>query len=209
MTAALVARVGGKGAVHAFEAHPLVCRDLLENIKMWSTELQRVVNVHNIALSAASGRVNLMEPECFEWNRGTARVATQSEAESQTGLDVVCKPLDLFLERVAAVGLAKMDMEGHEAAVLKGAQETWKAGKIQNWVFEENAGYRSESTRLFEKNGYRVFEIIKLFTGVGLSQPQQGISRSSWESPALLATRCAEEAMFLFQKRGWRCLRHG
>jgi FkbM family methyltransferase len=209
MTAALTARVGAKGAVHAFEAHPLVYRDLLENIRLWQPDLQRVVSVHNVALSAGTGRVKLMEPECFKWNRGTATVIAQSEEASQIGLDVVCKPLDLFLESIASVKLAKMDVEGHEASVLMGARETLKAGKVKNWVFEENAGYPSESTRLFEGSGYRVFEIRKHFLGVQLSPPEHGVEHSAWESPAFLATRFADEVLSLFQKRGWQCLRHG
>jgi FkbM family methyltransferase len=209
MTAVLTARVGAKGTVHAFEAHPLVCRDLLENIHLWKPELQQVVNVHNVALSAEIGGVKLMEPECFKWNRGTARVAAQSEAESQRGVEVDSKPLDFFLPRVAVVQLAKMDVEGHEALVLKGARKTLQTGKVRSWVFEENAGYPSEATRLFEDNGYRVFEIRKHFSGVRLSQPQHGGSHSSWESPSFLATRCAEEVLTLFEKRGWQCLRHG
>jgi FkbM family methyltransferase len=94
--------------IYAFEPHPANALRLIENI-----ELNRVSNVEVVRAAASS----------FE---GTVAMAESSpmmhSVESTGSLRVECTTLDAFIESGSLrVDLIKVDVEGHELEVLKGA----------------------------------------------------------------------------------------
>lgn len=89
----------------------------------------RNVRVHQIALSDHAGAARLLVPE----DDGLARIASsdvgdaisaaaESELGARTELGIEVRTLDSFDLR--DVGFLKIDAEGHELAVLRGARET-------------------------------------------------------------------------------------
>lgn len=89
----------------------------------------RNVRVHETALSDHAGVAKLLVPD----NDGLARIASsdtsdavsaaaESELGVRTELGVQTRTLDSF--NLADVGFLKIDAEGHELAVLRGAHET-------------------------------------------------------------------------------------
>lgn len=206
MTALMAARVGSHGKVLAFEAHPIIYQDLIKNIALWGQPANNIVVAHNIALSAGAAALKVAEPASFAVNRGTARVLCSRESLTGPSFEVTGGRLSDYLRSDAGVKLVKMDVEGHEEFVLRGAGAALTSGRIENWVFEENAAYPSPVTEVLERAGYEIFRIHKGFRGATLSHPKTPVRASTWESPNFLATRCAEKVLTLFYRRGWRCL---
>ena len=100
--------------VHAFEPNPEVLPLLEFNVADCSR-----VTIHPLALSSQPGNLRLSAAR--DWNKGTASFEADTATE---GTDVVVTTLDLMLDQVSPVGAIKIDVEGHEVEVLKGATET-------------------------------------------------------------------------------------
>ncbi len=113
LTLPLAQRVGPKGHVYAFEPQKKIFRELVYNVRL--NELQNVTPLR-FALSAEPGIIE-MSPTARK--DGQTRIGTGGDrAEART--------IDSF--GFSNVSLIKIDVEGHEAQVLKGAQET-----IRRW----------------------------------------------------------------------------
>ena len=65
----------------------------------------------------------------------------------------------------------KIDVEGHELAVLKGAQRLLGRKLIRNIVFEDFGGCESESMRLLRGSGYTIWQIACELLGPRLLPP--------------------------------------
>jgi FkbM family methyltransferase len=210
MTALLARRVGRSGKVLSFEAHPDIARELRGNLDRWEASTGRgVVQVFEQALSDREGTVRLEVPAGFTTNRGIARVADSSGTVEAGGalLSIPCGTLDRALVGLGPVGVAKMDVEGHEEAVLRGARGALEDRQVRDWVFEHHPSYPSPVTELFERNGYQVFQLEKRFLGPGLVPAATPATRSLWEPPNYLATLNPERALDRMRAKGWRVLR--
>jgi|SRR5581483_5876951 len=97
-------------AVHAFEPNPAVYA-YLSRIRV------RSVHAHQIALSNKEGMASLYQPD--EWRSGRATIALQKGRSIAT---VPVRTLDSF--QLENLGFIKIDVEGHEEAVLEGAKHT-------------------------------------------------------------------------------------
>lgn len=106
------ARVGASGRVVAFEPNPAALRRLRKNIAL-NPHLR--VEVIESAVSDRSGEVRLAQPD--GWNLGGVRIDTEGTVR------VRCAPLAELLPPLALaapVQVLKIDVEGHEPAVLAG-----------------------------------------------------------------------------------------
>jgi FkbM family methyltransferase len=104
--------------VHAFEPNPICLRQL-------ARVLPGHVTVHPCALSDHAGRATLrFDPQ----NTGIGTIEHANELKNNAGIksiesaDVEIKTLDSF--GFTDVGLVKIDAEGHEESVLRGAMDT-------------------------------------------------------------------------------------
>lgn len=141
------ARVGAAGRVHAFEPAPAVWERFQENLACNTDCRDRVVD-HRLALSDRPGRANFYHyPENPAWNSLhphekwisledrarnaptiTPKVVVQTDV---TTLDLFCTKAD-----VASIDLLKIDVEGFELSVLRGAHELLRRRQIGAVVFE-------------------------------------------------------------------------
>ena len=206
MTGLLARRVGKAGKVIAFEPHPAIFRKLRGNVERWSAgdrggELG-AMDCRELAVSDAEGVVPLCLPEEFAGNRGTAFVGHEGSAE-KIEARVRARRLEDEVPSGVRVALMKIDVEGHELAVLRGAGRLVGEGGARDIVFEEHASYPSPVSEFLEEAGYSIFLIQK-----GLLRPQllQANSRPR-ELPNYLATLDVGRALRKMGAFGYRALR--
>ena len=147
-TLLMAARVGAEGRVWAFEPNPTTRERLLAAVD--ANRLSQV-RVDPRAL-ADSDRVSGFEapPAGHVWD-GTGRLATASDV----GRLVECTTLDAFAAQrnLDRVDLLKIDVEGFEPAVLRGASRMLRSMRPAV-VFEYDPAYVSRSGTAADLNGY-------------------------------------------------------
>ncbi len=147
---------GRSGELIAFEPHPALFKTLRENLNQVQrrTGFPKAV-LHNVALSDQSGNALLSIPPAFDENDGIARMDDGSGSNSK--INVPTETLDRVLrEREAA--LVKLDVEGHELAVLSGATETLRRGGIRHLIYEDHARASHVGLDVFPGHGYTQFQ---------------------------------------------------
>lgn len=210
MTSLMARRAGPRGMVLAFEPHPDVFRDLEENAGRWreSDGLEQIRLVR-AALGRQSGPATLNEGPDFLSNRGTARLAVpENEAVSpRVGrrFDVDVVTLD---EAVAGTrpAVLKIDVEGHEVAVLEGAARLLESGTIRDIIFEDHDTVTCPTGAHLGRYGYSVFRLAKGFIGPVLSSSSSILGARDFAAPSFLATRDPVRALSRLRPKGWRSL---
>ncbi|OYV73521.1 MAG: hypothetical protein B7Z72_02355, partial [Gemmatimonadetes bacterium 21-71-4] len=160
MTALLALRLGPSGRVVAFEPADGVRATLEQNAAAWRAGWPvAAIDVRPVALSDRDGAGELLLPAFYDHNRGLARVAAPGEGDADGGSRQPLRlaRLDGLLGADTPVGVMKIDVEGHEGPVLRGAGVLLAAGRIRDIVFEDHGGYPTDVSRLLEGFGYRVF----------------------------------------------------
>lgn len=107
----------GSGRVISFEPNPKLCTLLRRNCEInWSIA---PVSLHEIALGDREGDLILHVPR----ERGANASLSPPEGVECDSIPVDVRALDTMLAPDLAVDIMKIDVEGHEATVLRGAQE--------------------------------------------------------------------------------------
>jgi FkbM family methyltransferase len=206
MTSALAARVGGGGRVIAFEPHPELFSHLSENVEKWNKAPGTgAIELRNLGASSSEGTAELAMSAGFEWNRGTASMAAQPDDGAMKVVQVPVRRLDDELSS-DTVGVMKLDVEGYELEVLRGAERLLAEGRIRDIVFEDFGEQPTPVTRLLEDAGYTVFGIDQALLGPLASPAAAGPPSRSGEDPSYVATRDPARAVARFGKRGWGAL---
>lgn len=202
MTSIMTTRVGPRGKVISFEPHPVLFRELKANVGRWRTGGN--IRLANIALSDKAGTVVLELPNDWAGNRGVARVVSGSTSSACE--TVPAARLSDVVSPQTRIGVAKLDVEGHELSVLRGAEASLKNAAIRDIVFEDLGVYPTPVMRYLEDVGYSVYSLGKAFRGPRLSTPdRRGLSPR--DDPNYLATVEPKRAERLLNERGWRALR--
>jgi FkbM family methyltransferase len=200
MTGALARR---SAEVWAFEPHPTLNRRLAANVDRFHDRRGYApCRVLEIAVSDSEGEAELILPDDFATNNGTARL---EPTNAETGITVRTSRLDTLLDD-REVGVMKLDVEGHEAAVLRGARNAMEAARIQNIVFEDHLQRESEVRRMLKDHGYSIFSIGWKIFGPTLDDESRPASHA-FEAPNFLATRDSRRALERLRHRGWDSLR--
>jgi len=142
-------------AVHAFEPHPLTYRLLDINASLY-----RGIIIHNYALSDSCGNAHLHENPT---NLGGSRIEQIKEGT----INITLKKLDDLDFTKEDIALIKMDVEGHEANVLRGGVKTLQQ-TMPIVLFEAHAtdfDSTMEEVNLLKHLGYRFAWIQPLGTG--------------------------------------------
>ncbi|MGE0252275.1 MAG: FkbM family methyltransferase [Dongiaceae bacterium] len=134
-----------QGQVHAFELEAETFGDLLSLKNQWRHDK---LTVHHLAISAGSGEA---ASENTSWDSGGKRIAA-GKGIKRARLD------DLNLP---APALTKIDVEGHEAEVLQGAEKLLRAHKpailIENLYTTKNLKEKFLPLKLLREWGYHFF----------------------------------------------------
>ena len=206
MTSVLAARVSSSpgGSVWSFEAHPDIFSELKFNVDNWQQQLKTVrFSIKNLAVSEQKGKVQLQVPDAFKNNRGLSSVISVAEVTDKSIILESCSLDDLFLES-REIGVMKLDVEGHELQVLKGAKQLFQQKKIRDCVFEEHREYPTPVTSFFEEMGYKIFRIQRSLFKPILLNPDSKVPRTNWEPTSFIATSNPDRVVNLFKESGWQ-----
>jgi FkbM family methyltransferase len=211
MTMLFAARVGKGGVVYSFEPHPRVRATLLRNVANLSQagKAGRVV-VHECALGDSTGQADLIETDYFAINEGTAKIAGAGEASltnvrrHRVALEMVD---DLFPTQ--SIALMKIDVEGFEANVLKGADRLLSEGRVRHVIYEDHTLGESGLEKRLGGYGYTVFSIGHGTLGPALLRSATGkvAIDPGWESASFIATLEPEQVAGAMNRKGWAVLR--
>jgi len=206
MSNLLARAVGPSGRVVSFEPHPLIFETLTRNVALWREQEQiEVIELRQAAVSASAGELPLtVDPDTFAHNRGTASLEGDG-ANPAHSTEVATVRLDE--ELTDAVGVLKLDVEGHELTALQGAERLLADGLVRDVVFEEHEPPPTPVTSLLEAHGYTLFSVRQGLMGPILCAPADALARKVWDPPALLATRDPERVRGRLSRRGWASLR--
>lgn len=209
MTSLMAARLRQGGAVWAFEPLPEIASILEKHAARWTAHSRATIHVERRAVSDSDAPVQLWLPPDFQTNRGSATIERAGGAGLATSsVTVDCCRLDAVLtgNGLSIIGVLKVDVEGAEARVFRGAGASLEAGRIRDIVFEEYAPYPAPSHRILEEHRYKVWRLARSFWKPILLPPDS-CPDDNWESPAYLATREPERARHRLASPGWQCLR--
>jgi FkbM family methyltransferase len=156
LTVPMAHMVGPKGRIFAFEPQKKIYRELVYNLRL--NKINNVVPIR-FALGSKLGIVNMDPVDKYD-----GRVAV-----GEGGDEVELRTLDSF--NFSNVSLIKIDVEGFEAEVLRGAKNTINTSHpviiIEIWK-----EYRPEIITILQEHGYSVRPImegwmdhIALYTG--------------------------------------------
>lgn len=144
----------------AFEPIPNAAADLRSMIKSVGA---KNASVENIALSDKDGEA-ILRMLVKDPGRSTieeANVLEDEEATEKTGVKVSIKKLDDY--NFKNIGFIKIDVEGHEMAVLHGAEETIK-NNLPSFLIEIEDRHKENAVRdvpaFLKQFGYEAFFIL-------------------------------------------------
>jgi len=214
MASAMAARVGPAGTVTAFEPHPEIFEALAANIRAWkgSPRVGRI-EARRVALSDTAGTAVLSISDDFEQNQGGSYLVSNDDARRPPAsrntkgrsFPVQTSRLDDMIGSGCRIGLMKIDVEGHEIAVLQGGVGLFDQHRIRDVVFEEHNPYPTPVTEFLEARGYVLFQIAKRFSGLEVRSTAEPPVRKgrSYEPPNYVATIDPERALKRLRRRGW------
>lgn len=115
--AGLRIHAGGSGRVIAVEPNLECCALIERNLVInWS---MCDIDLHKVAVGAEKGAVWLSYPTDRAAN---ARISVASDEAGKRGFRAPLEPLDALIPEGLAVDILKIDVEGHELQVFKGAE---------------------------------------------------------------------------------------
>lgn len=143
-------RVGPSGRVHSFEPLPENLTYLHRHLEMNGCEN---VSVHRVAVSDASGEASFSTADGRFQGRLTDGPESDLTVETVRLNDLVASG------RVPPPDLVKIDVEGAETAVLRGAESVLRSAAPTLMISTHGAGEREASLELLRAYGYGVLPL--------------------------------------------------
>jgi FkbM family methyltransferase len=150
--------VGEHGLVDAFEPNPMLCRILDETLAR-----HRATNVqlHPVALGACGGHVQVHVPQ---GNFGAASIVRTGKGPAHVHNVPIVKLDDImFVETPRPIALMKLDVEGYELEIIKGAQRLLQEFPPQVILFESDASSEPQKgnavLQMLREHGYDFLSI--------------------------------------------------
>jgi FkbM family methyltransferase len=155
----------------AFEANPLVIEMLNKNIAI--NDLQENIEVFNCALSDINNqKLKLYLP--LRAGSSAASLNKLHPDDKNNSIEILTRRLDDVgqIRNLDRISLIKIDVEGAELNVIKGALETIRENKpvifielLRKW--SKIFGYHpNDVLRILQELGYKVFEVNRVLTSI-------------------------------------------
>lgn len=198
---------GSRGKVFSFEPHPDLFKILSGNIENTTKELgYKNIQASKMAIGSKACEVNLFVPNEFAINDGICRVDMGTSGDG-LNIKVNMNSIDNLFES-SQISLLKIDVEGFEEQVLRGAENSLSKKNIRNLVFEEHYIHDSASIRLLHSYGYHIFSLGWSKRGLIIAPIENNISLAkSYESPNYIATIEPHRVLAQCNSKGWSVLR--
>ena len=197
----LLARlVGLRGTVDAFEPHPVVHQRLQRNRSVNLGDLAGQVFLHEVAVGSGSGQVTLMEdPGAASDGQASLHLKSEKSITHNVQMD----RLDQAVSH-KRYSLMKLDVEGHELAVLEGAGRLLDDKLIENILFEDHEGPTSKVFDFLKQKGYSIYSFGWELTGIRIIPAENGNLNKEFEAPNYWATSKKLKENYL---AGWKSLK--
>lgn len=156
---------GPTGHVWAFEPVPETCWRLRETLAL--NRCENVIPVQSaVCDKSGTARMNLFEPQFAEWNTlgsPPPRPVNGKQVSPRESVEVPAQTLDRFCdtERIQRISFLKVDVEGYELSVFRGAERLLKEHRVDYICFEiskeplKGAGVESRNVfEALEAHGY-------------------------------------------------------
>ncbi|HXH73686.1 MAG TPA: FkbM family methyltransferase [Bacteriovoracaceae bacterium] len=186
--------LGEKGNLFSYEPVPELFSLLQQNVPDGP-----VMKAFNFALSSQTGEATLNLPDSFQDNEGIASLEKRDDGKQIT---IQTKTLDSLMSD-KKVRLMKIDVEGHELSVLKGAENCFTRQIFENILFEDLQGAGGETSKFLESMGYRIYKVVKAFQGLRLESPEYK-QRHTFEPDNFLATKDTSLAAQINNRVEWQ-----
>ena len=194
------------GRAIAFEPHPEIFEELKTNSNRWPEKVRQSLQLENFALGETNGKAWLANGSEFEHNRGSA--ALVGTPDNALGFSVNLRKLDDFIGENEKIGVCKIDVEGHELSVLKGAERALSRQAIRDIIFEDFSPMMSPVALLLQRHQYTVFALVASWWKPSLMEAREGARQQRGFSFNYLATLDPERAQKRFKAGGWQCLNY-
>lgn len=181
-------KVGDNGQVIAFEPSPRERRRLIRHVRL---NRCRNVRLEPFAVAGEEGHVQLFLVKGID--TGLSSLRRPKVAEEVDPISVAAVTLDAYLarERIRRVGFVKMDVEGAELHVLRGATETLSVRprpvilcEVQD-VRTEPFGY--SATEILHFLWERSYEWFKILPGGSLRTLDEATQLAAWRGYNFIA----------------------
>jgi FkbM family methyltransferase len=205
MTVLASVAAGPRGRIVAFEPHPDLFTVLQQNVSVARRALEIAhVDLHQSALGDYTGHAELEVSSDFDDNDGTARVSDGTLGDGRS-MRIAINTIDNVL---GGDGLAvlKLDVEGFEAQVLRGAAKALAAGRIRHVVFEDHGIANSTVPGLLRGAEFRLFSLGWTLRGPRVQPVERGTLAMGYEAPSFIATLDPDEVITRFASSGWLVL---
>jgi FkbM family methyltransferase len=194
-------KTGENGKVWSFEPNPLIIKRLTKNIGYNKYQNSKLFP---FALSDSNKEGFLEFPEIFAFNQGVAFVGSGDNNNNAIKIDL--KKLDDIVPADTIIDVLKIDVEGHELSVFKGAEDLIDKKLIKNIVYEDHDPYPSEIAKFLSAKGYKILRIEKGWFNLILKDPLSEQSTNGWEPTNYLATLDMDFVKEKMKGRFYQCL---
>lgn len=160
-------KVGNQGMVFAFEPHPDTYLILEKNVRINTCK-----NIKTIQKALGSESISSKIYSNFQINRGASSIVVHQEDSPSFDINIV--PLDGILDKNIKIDLIKIDVEGFEMEVLKGAIKFLHNPDPPILIVE-----CSESRDNFKYNIHDLYEFIKSLNDYSIFKFNNGKERIS------------------------------
>jgi FkbM family methyltransferase len=206
MTLLVSVAAGPDGRVLCYEPHPALFAVLAQNVSAARAQFALAqAELYNAALGERPGTAELLLPEDFGSNDGTARIASAADSPEAPRFSVPMLTLDDALGDGTAAVL-KLDVEGFELTVLRGARLALAARRIRHIVFEDHAVIGSEVVQFLRNQGYQVYSVGWSMRGVSLCPVEAGNMAKDYEPPNFVASVDTADLVERCRPGGWSVL---
>ncbi len=209
MASLMARKVGPSGTVVCFEPCPAVFGDLAVNVARWNTEGSgAAIDARRIAVSDRDATATMHIPSWFDRNRGTATLVALPDSVEEEEVPTVRLDSAFPAQRIH---LLKLDVEGFEAACLKGARDLLSARLIRDVIYEEFKQFPAPTHEILMSHGYSIIRIMRRASGPELRPCDElyPYSRKSWRRqgpPCYIATAEPERVRLRLSAPGWSVL---